>query len=140
MRQAWMMAMMVAAGLISTGPAAGSGGGVAAPLTGQWGGERTLLMLTPQGGRIEQDCASGQILGPVRPDAGGHFSVAGRFAEHGPGPQTEPEVPGDVAGQPVRFEGRVVGNRIELVIHQANAQPRLLTLVAGQAVKLIRCY
>lgn len=115
----------------------GAAGGSAAPppLQGQWGGDRTILQLTEKGGRIDQDCASGEFSGPVRPDAKGHFTATGRFDDHQPGPQRE-----DLSGTPARFEGHVAGNTIHLAIHIGDTPPRQLTLVAGQAVKLLRCY
>ena len=126
MRIGYMMAALI-----------GSAGATAAPLPlqGQWGGDRTLLQFTDQGGRIDQDCANGQINGPVRPDANGRFSVSGRFADHQAGPQAE-----DFTGVPARFEGHIAGTTLHLVIHIGDTPPRRLTLVAGQAVKLLRCY
>lgn len=113
----------------TAGPAA------AAPLQGQWGGDRTILQLDERGGRIEQDCASGTFAGPIRADARGHFTANGRFDDHQPGPQRE-----DATGTAARFDGHVAGNTLHLSIHIGTEPPRRLTLVAGQAVKLLRCY
>lgn len=126
MRIAMMIAAMIGAAGASAAPP---------PLQGQWGGDRTLLQLSEMGGRLDQDCASGEFAGPVRPDAKGHFTAVGRFDEHQPGPQRE-----DMTGTPARFEGHVAGNTLHLAIHVGSAPPRRFTLVAGQGVKLLRCY
>lgn len=127
MRIAMMMAALIGA--------AGATAAPSTPLQGQWGGDRTILQLTETGGRIDQDCASGELAGPVRPDSRGNFSVNGRFTDHQPGPQAE-----GATGAPARFDGHVAGNNLHLSIHIGDAPPRRLTLVAGQGVKLLRCY
>ncbi|WP_313669929.1 hypothetical protein [Sandarakinorhabdus sp.] len=113
----------------------GSTGAAAAPLIGQWGGDSTIVQLSESGGRIEQDCASGEFTGAARPDAKGHFSVPGHFTDHQPGPQAE-----DARGTPARFVGHVAGTTLHLAIHIGDAPPRRFTLVSGQGVKLLRCY
>lgn len=123
----WILVVMALLG--AAGPAA------AAPLQGQWGGDRTIVQITETGGRIEQDCASGTFAGPIRADARGHFIASGRFDDHEAGSQRE-----DAAATAARFEGHVAGNTLHLAIHIGTAPPRRLTLVAGQAVKLLRCY
>lgn len=111
-------------------------GAAAAPLTGEWGGDRTRLTLTAAGAVLRQDCAEASF-GPVAPDAGGRFSAAGRFAADGPGPQAGDAPAGGVAA---RFDGHVAGDTLHLTIRAEGAPPQRLTLVAGKQVKLIRCY
>jgi hypothetical protein len=130
-KDGWMRIAMMIAALFGTAGATAA----VPPLQGQWGGDRTILQLDQQGGRIDQDCASGQFAGPVRVDAKGHFTATGRFDDHQPGPQRE-----DETGTAARFEGHVAGNTLHLAIHVGSAPPRRLTLVAGQGVKLLRCY
>lgn len=113
----------------------GFGVNATAPLTGSWGGDRTLLTLGPDGGSFKQDCASGTIAGPIHLDAHGRFTASGRFEKNRPGPQ-----PADVPlGEPARFEGQVKGQTLQLVVHPASGGEQKLTLTSGRRVKLIRC-
>ena len=105
------------------------------PLTGGWGGDRTRLTLTAQGGKIEQDCGYGTISGPVKPDRSGRFVAKGSFdAGHaGSGPQDADKRPA-----PATFTGHLVGDTLHLTIKGAGA-PQTLALKSGQGAKLIRC-
>lgn len=116
--------------LLMTGHAA-----AAAPLEGTWGGDRTVLTISGEGASLRQDCADGRF-GPVRLDLKGAFSIDGSYDAGGPGPQ-----PGDaVGGAPARYEGRLHGDTLRLVIRPPGAPAQTLTLRRGQGQKLIRCY
>ena len=108
------------------------------PLTGEWGGDRARLMLTAAGGRIDYDCGSGTIRGPLRLDAKGRFKASGDHEEYAPGP-----VSGDAKRKldPTVYRGSLHGDTLTLVVHiSGQPKPRTLTLVRGKRVKLIRCF
>lgn len=81
------------------------------PVTGQWGGTHIGLMLGPDGGSIDYDCAAGRLDGPLIPDASGRFAVEGRHTPGTGGPEREGQV------QPTyraRFTGAVRGETMSL--------------------------
>lgn len=107
----------------------------AAPLMGEWGGDRTMMTVSAKGATLHQDCAEGHF-GPVKPDARGAFSIEGIYSPGGPGPQA-----GDaIGGGRARYEGRTKGDTLHLVIRTNDAPAQTLTLIRGQRQKLIRCY
>lgn len=105
-------------------------------LFGRWGGERLNLFLDANGGRVETDCASGLIAGPVQADRQGHFSATGTFAVQRAGSQ-----PADVDDRAAaRYSGDVKGDTMTLTISPvAGAAPQVFHLRKGVAVKLVRC-
>jgi hypothetical protein len=107
-----------------------------APLAGNWGGPDMNLTLGPDGGRLEQGCASGSF-GPVRADAKGRFKSTGRFEVYQPGPQRADEGAG---GAPARFEGVIQGDTLRLTVRPAHGAAETHTLIKGKRAKLIRCY
>ncbi len=108
------------------------------PLTGEWGGDRARLTLTATGGRIDYDCGSGTIKGPLRLDAKSRFKANGDHEEYSPGP-----VSGDAKRvlHPTVYRGSLHADTITLVVQvSGEPKPRTLTLVRGKRIKLIRCY
>ena len=106
-------------------------------LTGTFGGDRVNATFTADGARLDFDCAVAEIDGAVLPDGEGRFVARGRYLADHAGP-----IAGDAAPQAVAtvFEGRIAGDtlRLELKVTGEPA-PRVLTLVRGQHVKLVRC-
>lgn len=110
---------------------------VAAPLQGRWGGDHARLVLGSDGGRLQLDCATGVITGPVVVAADGTFTATGRFDEHAPGPQ-----PADTApqGRVARYSGRLAGDALTLSVQaDGSAGPQVFHLRSGVEVKLARC-
>ena len=110
-----------------------------AALQGQWAGDRMQLVIDAQGGRIEGDCASGTITGPVVVAADGRFTSQGSFEVYSPGPQRTDES-GAVAS--AHFAGELRDGTLKLTITPAgaNAGPaKVYTLQSGARVKLVRC-
>ena len=108
------------------------------PLTGEWGGDRARLMLTAEGGRIDYDCGSGAINGPLRLDVNGRFKANGNHEEYTSGPaagDAPPKLRSTV------YRGSLHGETLTLVVQVAGQpKPRTLTLVRGKRVKIIRCF
>lgn len=113
----------------------------AAPLQGVWGSasgsQRLLLTVDALGGRIEMDCASGVLAGPVQPDGQGKFQVSGTFEQHLAGPQRA-----GVASTAVkaRFTGEMHEGALTLsILAEGTSSPQVFQLREGARVKLIRC-
>ena len=106
-------------------------------LEGRWGGDRLQLTLDANGGRLELDCASGTIAGPVKSLANGKFSAVGTFDQHSPGPQRADEA---AAVGKARYSGEIHDGAMTLSILAAGAgAPQVFHLRKGAAVKLVRC-
>jgi len=114
-------------------PSAGGG------LLGRWGGHHAQLTLDGQGGRLELDCASGTLVGPVRPASDGRFSAPGTFEVHQGGPQ-----PGDgpkASASNARYSGQVRDGVMTLsVLVEGADKPQEFSLREGVRAKLIKCY
>jgi hypothetical protein len=86
-----------------------------APSPGEvWGGEGLGLTMAAGGGTLEYDCADGRIDGPIVPDGSGRFQATGTHTPGRGGPVHEDDPP--PAALPARYEGRVDGDRMELLV------------------------
>ncbi len=108
-----------------------------AALTGEWGGERAALTLTPSGGRIEYDCGQGTLDAPIVPDAHGAFQVSGQHmqARGGPAPK-EGDMP---STQPVQYRGSVSGDGMQLQVISGNDPIGSYRLQRGVSAQLHHC-
>ena len=107
---------------------------------GTWGGEHAALEVTEEGGRIEYDCAHGDLGEPLVVDRSGRFDVTGTHTpEHG-GPVREDE---KLVSHPARYVGRVDGDRMTLTVSitVTNTAETLGTfaLTRGVAGRLLKC-
>lgn len=105
---------------------------------GTWGGEHVALEVTAEGGRIEYDCAHGNLGEPLIVDRSGVFDVTGTHTpEHG-GPVREDE---KLASRPARYVGRVDGGLMTLTVTVTDTGERLGTfaLTRGVAGRLLKC-
>jgi len=108
------------------------------PLTGSWGGTHAGLALDAAGGKLDYDCATGTIIGPVILDSLGEFHERGTHTPGAGGPvrqdQSEPALP-------ALYHGGVKGERMTLrVIVPSNGTViGPLELILGAAPVLTRC-
>lgn len=105
---------------------------------GMWGGEHVALDITADRGRIEYDCAHGDLAGSLEVDRGGRFDVTGTHTpEHG-GPVRGDEKP---ISRPARYAGRVEGGRMTLTVTLTDTGDILgtFTLTQGVAGRLTKC-
>jgi len=129
-------ALVIAGGLFTMG-ATTNAGAAPAPLQGQWAGERMQVVIDAQGGRIEGDCASGRINGPVIVAADGRFTTQGSFEMHQPGPQRADE---NAAIPTASYSGELRDGVLKLTITPAGAgAARVYSLQAGARLKVVRC-
>lgn len=109
----------------------------AAPIEGQWAGDRLQLVIGPAGGRVEMDCASGRFPGPVMADAAGGFVAMGTFDQQQPGRQ-----PADSSAKPgkARYVGELKEEGMRLTISsEGGAAPEVFNLRRDARIKLVRC-
>jgi hypothetical protein len=105
---------------------------------GVWGGEHVALEVSADGGRIEYDCAHGNLGEPLALDRSGRFDVNGTHTpEHG-GPMREDE---KAESRPARYAGRVDGGRMTLTVTLTDTGESLGTfaLTQGVAGRLLKC-
>jgi hypothetical protein len=106
---------------------------------GTWGGRGIRLVLGPNGGSVEYDCASGLIAQALVLDGDGSFRAEGTHAFQSGGPvQAGTASPG---AQPARYTGSVTGSQMELtvVLPQAGRTLGPFSLRLGQQPLLDRC-
>lgn len=105
---------------------------------GRWGGEHVALDVTADGGRLEYDCAHGDIGEALALDGNGQFDVTGTHTpEHG-GPIREDE---KLISRAARYAGRVDGGRMTLTVRLVDTGETLgtFTLTQGTAGRLTKC-
>ena len=103
-----------------------------------WGGEHIGLELTAQGGRLEFDCAHGELDEKLVPSARGRFKVSGTYVEERGGPVRQSE-----SGRGIRvfYAGQIRGEIMKLTIRRRD-NDRLIgsfTLVKGREPEIVKC-
>jgi hypothetical protein len=131
-------------GLLMNSPASASGPAplVPPPLSGQWGGDRMILTLDATGGRIEMDCASGTLQGPIIPGGDGKFQAQGSFVQHRGGPDLVEQQP-DAKNAPAltHYAGELQDGVLKLsILAPGSSTPQVFNLRQGARLKLMRCY
>lgn len=81
------------------------------PVTGTWGGERVGLSLDRSGGRLEYDCATGTIAGPLIASRDGSFVAIGTHTPGQGGPDRIGTIP---PSYPARYTGTVARDTMTL--------------------------
>lgn len=90
------------------------------------------------GATLEFDCAHGEILEAIKPNAKGEFSARGTYTpEHG-GPIRKDNPPRDL---PAVYKGSIDGGvmRLEVVLADKDQAPEPLTLTRGQVGRVMKC-
>ncbi len=106
-------------------------------LSGRWGGDHIGLSFDAAGGRIDYDCATGFIAGPVEPDTAGRFVATGSHTPGHGGPdrigQVDPSFP-------ARYTGQMRGDVLTLTVRVENGVViGPATLRRGAEPMLTRC-
>lgn len=102
-----------------------------------WGGQHVELEVTPEGAKLEFDCASGTISKPVQVDAGGKFKVTGTFTRERPGPVMRDGNPPATA----TYSGSIEGNTMKLTITSGaqNESQGDYVLDRGKPGRVVKC-
>jgi hypothetical protein len=105
---------------------------------GLWGGAHVSLDVTPDGARLEFDCAHGTISEPITLAADNTFAVSGVYVPERGGPVRVDEAP---VNRQARYTGRVEGETMTLTVTRTDQQQAVgtYTLGLGQSPKVFKC-
>ena len=104
--------------------------------TGVWGGPHINIEVGEKSARIEYDCASGVIEGPLVVDATGNFKLRGIHRVERGGPTRADD---DAKGQPATYIGSIKGNTMTLSLKLAGSDAETFTLEKGKEGDLVKC-
>lgn len=132
-----MLRTLTILGLALAGVTAMASNFPVASLAGEWAGDRMLMTFNSEGARIEMDCASGSINGPIKLGRNGSFAGRGHFERYHGGPQRADEA---VNPSDARYTGTITGDLMKLsIVDKSSRTPHTYTLRKGARMKLIRC-
>lgn len=106
--------------------------------TGNWGGQHISLEVTGTGGKLEFDCAHGEINSKIVLDKQRRFSVSGTYVEEHGGPVRQSDKP---QSQKVLYIGQLTGDKIKLTIKRSDTKKVIgaFTLTRGQEAFIVKC-
>lgn len=104
--------------------------------TGVWGGQHINIEVGEKSARIEYDCASGVINGPLSVDANGNFKLRGTHRIERGGPIRADD---DSKGQPATYTGSIKGNTMTLTLKVSDADTETFNLEKGKEGELFKC-
>jgi hypothetical protein len=104
--------------------------------TGVWGGAHINIEVGEKSARIEYDCASGVIEGPLAVDGNGNFKLRGTHRVERGGPIRADD---DTKGQPATYTGSISGNTMTLTLKVGDADAETFTLEKGKEGDLVKC-
>lgn len=106
--------------------------------TGNWGGQHISMEVTETGGKLEFDCAHGEINSKIVLDKQRRFSVTGTYVEEHGGPVRQSDNP---QSQKVLYIGQLTGNKIKLTIKRSDTKKVIgaFTLTRGQEPFIVKC-
>jgi len=108
------------------------------PIVGNWGGGRVNAVFSPEGVRLEYDCALGLIDTPVRFNSQGRFTAHGTYESYRLVPDVEN---GASRKRAAKYDGRLIGTAIELHMRvDGEKATHSYILEKDRKSKLIRCY
>jgi hypothetical protein len=104
--------------------------------TGLWGGPHISIEVGEKSARIEYDCASGVIEGPLVVDSNGHFKLRGTHKVERGGPVRADD---DAKGHPATYTGSIKGNTMTLTLKLSGGDDETFTLEKGKEGDLVKC-
>ena len=104
--------------------------------TGVWGGQHINIEVGEKSAKIEYDCASGVIDGPLTVEANGSFKLRGTHRPERGGPIRAND---DTKGQPATYTGSIKGNTMTLTLKVGDADTETFTLEKGKEGELFKC-
>ena len=104
--------------------------------SGLWGGQHISINVGPKYAKIEYDCASGVINGPLVVDASGHFNLRGTHSMERGGPVRENDNPPE---HPATYTGTIKGNTMTLTLKVGDSDEETFTLEKGKPGELVKC-
>ena len=103
---------------------------------GLWGGQHINILVGEKSARIEYDCASGVINGPLVVDSDGNFNLRGTHLRERGGPIRADD---DRKGQPATYSGSIKGNTMTLTLKLGEEDTETFTLEKGKEGELFKC-
>jgi hypothetical protein len=104
--------------------------------TGVWGGDHIRIEVGAKSARIEYDCATGVIDGPLVVDSNGEFNLRGTHKTERGGPIRADEQSKQHAAT---YTGSIKGNTMTLTLKLADFDPETFTLEKGKPGELVKC-
>lgn len=104
--------------------------------TGVWGGQHINIEVGEKSARIEYDCASGVINGPLVVDSNGNFKLSGTHKIERGGPIRAGD---DTKGAPATYTGSIKGNTMTLTLKIGDGEAETFTLEKGKEGELVKC-
>ena len=105
--------------------------------TGDWGGSHISMNVSERSAKIEYDCATGEIPGPLTIDGEGKFHLRGTFTRERGGPVRADDTP---RPEPATYSGTITGNRMTLTMKlSASDESESFTLEKGKEAELFKC-
>ena len=104
--------------------------------TGLWGGQHISIKVGPKYAKIEYDCASGVIHGPLVVDVNGHFNLRGTHSPERGGPVREGD---NLPEHPATYTGTIKGNTMTLTLKVGDSDEETFTLEKGKPGDLVKC-
>ena len=104
--------------------------------TGVWGGQHINIEVGEKSAKIEYDCASGVIDGPLTVEANGSFKLRGTHRPERGGPIRADD---DTKGQPATYTGSIKGNTMTLTLKVGDEDTETFTLEKGKEGELFKC-
>ena len=103
-----------------------------------WGGTHASVVMSSENTTFTFDCAQGEVMSPIKPDADGNFSANGTYTPQRGGPVRKDSVPNDI---PATYKGSIHGDTmtLEVLLADKSQQPPSLTLKRGQAGRVTKC-
>lgn len=103
-----------------------------------WGGRHVSMVISRENTTFTFDCAQGEIMTPIKPDANGNFSVTGTYTPQRGGPVRKDSTPNDL---PATYQGTIHGDSMTLnvLLADKSQQPPAMSLKRGQAGHVVRC-
>jgi hypothetical protein len=103
---------------------------------GLWGGQHISINVGPKYAKIEYDCASGVINGPLTVDAAGQFKLRGTHRMERGGPLRAGDNPPE---HPATYTGTIKGNTMTLTLKVGDSDEETFTLEKGKPGELVKC-
>lgn len=105
---------------------------------GNWGGQHISLEVTGNGGKLEFDCAHGEIKSKIVLDKQRRFNVSGTYVEEHGGPIRQSDRP---QSQSVLYSGQLTGDKMKLTIKRSDTKKVIgtFTLKRGQEAFIVKC-
>jgi len=104
---------------------------------GEWGGDHVNMNVGDGSAKLEFDCATGYIAGPLSVDQHGKFQLHGTFTPERGGPIRAGESSRE---QPASYSGEIKDHTMTLILKIGDSdETETFTLEKGKAGHIVKC-